>query len=150
MPAVLPDSELLVLLVAGSISREYLGRHKCLRAYDQTDFDLLPEFIAKSSGVIATPNTLTETSNLVSQIDESAKTYIATTFAKFANALEERYATSRRATQQSEFTRLRLTDSVLLDELANAHVLLTADARLHYAALQRGYASVNFRNLRLE
>ena len=121
-----------------------------MQAYDETDFDLLLGFIAKTSGIIVTPNTLTETSNLVSQIAEPARTHIAGTFRGLVGALEERYVESRRAVQQPEFPRLWLTDAAILNELANKHVLLTADSRLHQAALQRGYQSVNFRHLRPE
>jgi hypothetical protein len=150
MPAVLLDSNLLILFIAGTTSRDYLGKHRRLRDYDELDFELLLEFLSKRSGIILTPNTLTEASNLVSQIGEPARTHLAGTFRRLVTTLEERYVESRRAAEQPDFPRLWLTDSALLHELANEHVLLTADFELFGAARRRGLDAVNFRHLRPE
>lgn len=150
MGGIVLDSNLLVLLVVGTASRDYIGRHRRLRDYDESDFDLLLGVIAPASQIIVTPNTLTETSNLVSQISEPARTHIAAAFWLLVTTFDERYIASTRAAKQAEFPRLWLTDSVLLDELANSHVLLTADLDLYLAASRKGYSAINFNHLRLE
>ena len=148
MATVLLDSNLLVLLVAGMSSRQYIGRHRRLRDYSEDDFDLLVEFIRPMSALVVTPNILTEASNLLSGIGEPARSRIADTFKHFVARLDERFVESTRAVEQPEFPRLWLTDVAVLSELANAHVLLTADLGLYLAASQRGYTAVNFNHLR--
>jgi hypothetical protein len=148
MATVLLDSNLLVLLVAGMSSREYIGKHRRLRDYSEEDFDLLIEFIRPMSAMIVTPNILTETSNLLSGIGEPARSHIADTFRQLIGSLDERFVHSTRAVEQPEFPRLWLTDAAVLTELVNSHVLLTADLDLYLAAVQRGYTAVNFNHLR--
>jgi len=148
MPTVLLDSNLLVLFVAGMSSREYIGRHRRLRDYSEEDFDLLVEFIRPMSALVVTPNILTEASNLLSGIAEPARSHIADTFRQIVGSMDERFVQSTRAVEQREFPRLWLTDAAVLTELANSHVLLTADLDLYLAASQRGYSAVNFNHLR--
>jgi len=148
MPTVLLDSNLLVLFIAGMSSREYIGRHRRLRDYSEEDFDLLVEFIRPMSALVVTPNILTETSNLLSGIAEPARSHIADTFRQIMGSMDERFVQSTRAVEQREFPRLWLTDAAVLTELANSHVLLTADLDLYLAASQRRYSAVNFNHLR--
>ena len=148
MATVLLDSNLVVLLVAGMSSRRYIGRHRRLRDYSEEDFDLLVEFIRPMSALVVTPNILTETSNLLSGIGEPARTHIADTFRQLVGRLDERFVQSGHAVEQPEFPRLWLTDAAVLMELANSHVLLTADLDLYLAASQRGHAAINFNHLR--
>ena len=148
MPTVLLDSNLLVLFIAGMSSREYIGRHRRLRDYSEEDFDLLVEFIRPMSALVVTPNILTETSNLLSGIAEPARGHIADTFRQIVGSMDERFVQSTRAVEQREFPRLWLTDAAVLTELANSHVLLTADLDLYLAASQRGYSALNFNHLR--
>ena len=144
MPAVLLDTNLLILLIVGTADRSYIIKHKRLRAYTEDDFNLLLRIIAPMSPIIVTPNILTEASNLASQIAEPARTHIAMTFRAVLGEIEERYVASRRAVEQPEFPRLWLTDAGILDEMTDSHVLLTADLGLYLAALERGHEAVNF------
>ena len=61
------DTNLLVLLVVGSESRELISKHRRLRDYYAEDYDILCEFLENAKTLYVTPNTLTETSNLVRQ-----------------------------------------------------------------------------------
>ena len=64
------DANLLVLLVVGSAGRDYISKHRRLRRFSKEDYDLLLRLIRKAKGtrrVFVTPNTLTETSNLLGQ-----------------------------------------------------------------------------------
>lgn len=148
MPAVIIDTNLLVLLVTGIASKSYIGRHKRLRAYDEADFDLLLDLIAPYSPIIVTPNTLTETSNLINQIGDPIRTHIAATFSEFLSRVDERYVESKLATTQAEFLRLGLTDCALLSGPIGPHLLLTADHDLFVAAIQRGNTAINFNHIR--
>jgi hypothetical protein len=70
------DSNLLLLFVVGSASRDYIAKHKRLKAYAASDFDLLLERLGVVSSILLTPNTLTETSNLIDHIGEPARSHI--------------------------------------------------------------------------
>jgi hypothetical protein len=144
MPSVLLDANLLLLLVVGATDRSYIKRHKRLKAYTESDFDALQEIIQTMTGIVVTPNILTEVSNLAKQIAEPARAEIALTFRALVHGLEESYVPSKQAAVQPEFTRLWLTDAGILEELTDGHVLLTADLGLYLAALNRGKVAENF------
>ena len=148
MSTVLLDTMLLVLLTVGTASREYIRKHKRLQHFAAADFDLLIDNVSRMSDVIVTPNTLTETSNLLKMIGEPARSHIAATFRHLISALEERYVASREAAEDAAFTRFWLTDAGMLRELSNGHLLMTSDFGLYEAALRRGFNALNFNDLR--
>ena len=53
--AVAIDSNLLLLLIVGSASRDYIAKHKRLKSFDSSDFDLLREQLSVASAIVLTP-----------------------------------------------------------------------------------------------
>ncbi len=148
--ALVIDTSLLVLFVVGSTRRELIERHKRLRAFSPDDFELLRRLVAAATQVLVTPNTLTEASNLIGQIDEPARSQIRETFRRVVLASEEEYLSSRSAVAAPEFIRLGLTDATLLEVVHGTRSLLTTDFDLYQAVLRRGAVAVNFNHLREE
>lgn len=146
--ALILDTNLLVLLVVGMTSRAYISRHKRLRSYLEADFDLLTSFVVSAGRVIVTPNTLTETSNLLRQIAEPARTHICEQFRRLIRSAEEHYLDSKSVVQGEEFGWFGLTDSCLLRIRADDCELLTADSRLYSVAISRGVKATNFHHHR--
>ncbi|RAU21552.1 hypothetical protein CU669_12730 [Paramagnetospirillum kuznetsovii] len=146
--ALILDSNLLLLYVVGATSRSYINKHKRLRAYSPEAFDLLCEFIKAASSVMLTPNTLTETSNLIDHIGEPARSRIWAFFRQLLSARDEMYLASRMAAERDEFVRLGLTDSILLCLASTSNILLTVDAALYEAAARSGYKVENFNHHR--
>lgn len=142
------DASLLVLFIVGSTRRDLVGRHKRLKAFTMEDFDLLRRLIVLAPQVIVTPNTLTEASNLISQIDEPARTQIRETFRQVIGATEEEYVPSLVAASAGHFLRLGLTDVALMHLISGSRWLLTTDLDLYLAAVQSGAEAVNFNHLR--
>jgi hypothetical protein len=143
------DTNLLILLVVGQASRDYIVKHKCLKAFTCGDYDLLKTILSQASSIRFTPNTLTETSNLLKRIDEPARSDIFRKFADIINLFDESYIESRFGARQTEFVRLGLTDSILLLLSDNPSlVLVTADFGLYLAATGRGLNVVNFNHHR--
>jgi hypothetical protein len=97
------DTMLLVLLIIEMTSRDYISRHKRLRAYLESDFDVLTGFVLSAPAIIVTPNTLTETSSLLQQIAEPARTQIYEQFRRVIKAADELYFESTQAAGQREF-----------------------------------------------
>ena len=61
------DSNLLILLVVGSESRDLIPRHRRLQHYPSEDYDILLDILQDADQLFVTPNTLTEASNLLRQ-----------------------------------------------------------------------------------
>lgn len=145
---VLLDTNLLVLLVVGLTSERLVGVHKRTQAYDRKSFELLRRVLANGAAALATtPHILAETSNLASQCGEPARGRIAATLAQIIASADERYLTSRIATEHAHYARLGLTDAAILALLSSEMILLTDDALLHDAASRGGFEAVNFGHL---
>jgi hypothetical protein len=147
---ILDSNLLLLLLIVGSTDRTLITRHKRLRSYIHQDFDLLIRILTAAQNIIVTPNTLTETSNLAGYIDDPARSAIYNVFrALLDDPIHiERAIESKSAVYRPEFTRLGLTDSVLLQLGAESHTLLTADVDLYLAACAQGFKAENFNHYR--
>lgn len=147
---VILDTNLLVLLVVGAASEDYIHIHKKLDSYTIDDYRLLLKILSGASDVVVTPNTLSETSNLVGYIGEPARSKIYAVFRKFVGSPEtkEVYVKSDVAASRVEFVRLGLADSAML-EISNAtDSLPTADLDLYLSAPARGAKAENFNHYR--
>jgi hypothetical protein len=134
---IILDAHLLLLLIVGTTSRDYIGMHRRLKDYTDDDFILLTRMLSLASKIVVTPNILTETSNLAGYILEPARTRIYETFRAVVadDGTEEQYAQSKLTVTGSEFTRIGLTDVGMMHIATPSHMLLTADLDLYLAAL---------------
>jgi hypothetical protein len=148
--AVAVDSNLLLLLVVGMTSRDYVDKHKRLKEFTVDDFDLLQEQLSVATEIVVTPNTLTETSNLIDHIADPARTRIYETLRSLVKSpgAKEIYVASAGAVENSQLPHLGLTDCVLLDACSSQTPLITVDLRLYLAAIGRGDKALNFNHLR--
>jgi hypothetical protein len=142
------DTNLLVLFIVGITNRNLITKHRRLKAFSLDDFDLLCQLIESSLQILVTPNTLTETSNLLGYIDEPARSQLFETFRKLIQKTSEVYVDSRIASNTEEFHRLGLTDSGLLEITGKSRTILTTDLDLYISALSRGLLAINFNHLR--
>jgi predicted nucleic acid-binding protein len=150
MPAIVLDTNLLVLLVVGATSKTLIGVHDRLAAYSEADFDLLNDYLAAASQIVVTPHTLTESSNLLRQIRNPARDRISATLKALIGRAEERFADSQTVAEHADYLRLGLTDCALMTVAAGDEELLTVDLDLYLAALRRGGRAVNFNHVRVE
>lgn len=143
------DSNLLLLLVVGLASRDYIAGHRRLQAYSIEDFRLLQNILSTADKIVVTPNILTETSNLVGYISEPARTRIYILLkALVEEAIEEQYVESKLVVARDEFPRIVLTDAAILEMATASHTLLTVDRDLYLSALKQGLKAENFNHLR--
>ncbi len=145
---VVLDSNLLLLLVVGLAGEKYISKHKRLAAYAVEDYRLLVESISGVERVIVTPNTLTETSNLLGYIAEPDRSHLYLAFRELIGLAEEKYYESDQSTRRAEFPRLGLTDSAILEAVSDANPLLTVHLDLYLAALAAGGKAMNFNHMR--
>lgn len=148
MSNLIVDTNLLVLLIVGLASKKYISAHKKLSAYDVKDFEILSEIISKFDQLVFTPHVLSETSNLVACINEPAKTEIMKTFGEIIGKFGEQYVPSVEGIGRAEFTRLGLTDGVLLTLGQGGGSLITADVPLYLAATSAGYQATNYMHIK--
>lgn len=142
------DANLLVLLVVGSAGRDYISKHRRLRRFSKEDYDLLLRVIRRAKGpkrVFVTPNTLTETSNLLDQHREPERSLFFERLRFLIEDSEEVTVTSATAASNSSFERLGLTDAVLLEAVTAEKPLVTVDVELYLQVLSKGEnAAINF------
>lgn len=146
--ALLVDANLFILYVVGTTDRALISQHKRLKAYTVEDFDLLLSLFDEASTVMVTPNTLTETSNLIRQISEPARGRLVAMFRKIVAIAVETYVPSVAAVERPEYLVLGLTDAGLVACLTNEISLLTADFDLYGAALKARKPALNFNHFR--
>ena len=129
------DTNLLVLLLVGSVDRNLVAQHRRTRNFVPEDYDRLVEIIDTLDKVFVTPNTLTETSNL---LKGSQNVRMIIQLNLLAQQALEVYVASQIATNSSVFNRLGLTDAVLFESLSADRPLITVDLELYVAALAKG------------
>jgi hypothetical protein len=145
--ALVLDTNLLVLLVVGNLDPGLISKHKRTRKFSLEDYLALRAFLTRYPRVIVTPNTATETSNLLRQTDDNTARRLSILFADMMPGVEERYVPSSVASHEREYPRLGLADAVLLAEAPPDSDLLTDDLDLYLAAQGRGRTSFNFGHL---
>jgi hypothetical protein len=151
MIAVALDTNLLLLLIVGRVSPRLVGRHKRLQAYLPRDFELLVKAIRQADKLIATPNALSEVSNLAGYgVHEPLRTAVYESLRQVIDDVTETYRNSRVVAHERDFIKLGLTDCAWLVSLDNDTDLMTDDQNLYQAALHRGLNVTNFTHLRKE
>ena len=143
------DANLLVLLTVGSVGRDLIAKHRRLREYTAEDYDLLINLLGNFDRVFVTPNTLTETSNLLAQHGEPERSSFFERLRFIIHESEEVVVASAEASENTSFSRLGLTDAALLEMITDETPLLTVDSELYDAAIRKSDgAAVNFTHLR--
>lgn len=136
------DANLLVLLVVGSVERQSVATHRRTRTFTPEDYDRLLRIVEALDRVFVTPNTLTEASNL---LEHPQDTRFLDRLRVLIEASQESIVSSVAAARSRAFTRLGLTDAVLLEVVSAERPLITVDLELYSAALAKGEeAAFNF------
>ena len=119
-----------------------------MREFTQDDYAALLQELDRYGQILVTPNTLTETSNLLAQHGEPERTRLVEALRILIEETEEIVVASVEASAEEEFERLGLTDSVLLLVATPETPVITVDFDLYFAISQRvPDAVVNFRHL---
>ncbi len=146
---VVLDANLLVLLVVGSASRDYIGRHKRLDQYSTEDFDLLVGIIGQFDEVVLLPHIVAEVSSLCRQIANPARSAIQHAFKVLVTSATEIPIPSADGALRAEFEGLGVTDACILHLCAMSlngisPTLITMDAALANTAHSLGYSVIDY------
>lgn len=142
------DANLLLLLIVGSVGRDLVVKHRRLQEkFTVEDFDRLINLLHPKQ-VFVTPNTLTETSNLLAQHKEPERSHFFDKLRFIIQESKEVIVDSTIASRNNAFQRLGLTDAALLEVVTAETPLVTVDFDLYRAASAKGYeTAVNFTHL---
>lgn len=142
------DANLLILLIVGRVGEEFIARHGRLQQFVVEDYRILRNLLDQVEQVFVTPNTLTETSNLLAQHGEPERSRFFDQLRFTIEESREIQVVSEVASQNREFRRLGLTDAALLEVATVETPLLTVDLDLYLAALTKDLdTAVNFRHI---
>ena len=142
------DANLLVLLVVGRVGEEFITKHSRLQQFVVEDYRILRNLLDRVEQAFVTPNTLTETSNLLAQHGEPERSRFFDQLRFTIEYSREIQVISEVASQNKEFRRLGLTDAALLEVATVETPLLTVDLDLYLAALAKDQdTAVNFRHI---
>ncbi len=145
----LADTNLLVLLVAGNVNPDLIAKHRRLDGYTVADYVALRGLFNLVDRVFLTPNTLTETSNLLGQHGEPERTLLMDGLRALIEGSDEIVIPSAQASASPAFPGLGLTDAVLLEAASEEMPLVTVDAQLYSLATAKGqHAAWDFLNER--
>ncbi len=136
MPEILLDSNLLVLTVVGNVDRHLIGRHRRTKPFSEYHFEHLLDIISRASRVCVTPNTLTETSNLLDYGERNMRyEYRSALKGLVEDDVIELVVPSVEAVGRLEFLRLGIADCALLALLSSDRWLITTDLELYLAGV---------------
>ncbi len=142
------DSSLLVLLIVGRVRQDLISKHRRLREFSVEDYQCLIDTIDQVAQVFVTPNTLTETSNLLAHHKEPERSRFFDMLENLIEKTKEVMVASIKASKIQEFRRLGLTDAVFLMVATAETPLITTDFKLyHSVSTKNPNAVINFRHL---
>ena len=142
------DANLLLLLIVGSVGRDLITKHRRLKKFTVEDFDSLINLLHPVEKVFVTPNTLTETSNLLAQHGDPERSRFFDRLRFIIQESKEIVVASTVASHNNAFKRLGLTDAALLEVATAETPLVTVDLDLYLEALAKGQdTAVNFTHL---
>ena len=144
---VLVDSNLLVLLLVGSVNKRRIVDFKRTQNFAIEDFDLLSRLINWFRKLITTPHVLSQVSDLTDLRGKDLGT-IRRLFGTLVEQMEEPYDTSKALVRDDLFARLGLTDVAIATVCSRGTLVLTSDLNLQLALQQRGADALNFNHIR--
>jgi hypothetical protein len=124
------DTNLWTLMIAGVYHPLYIEKSRRARAYERGQFDALTRVVARFSTLCATPQVLSEVSNLVRQESAHALPGLWRAFRTLLTTVEEIAIPSLGLALDELAPAFGLADMSLSRLADDGCVILTADARL--------------------
>lgn len=146
--ALFIDTNLLLLLLVGSLDVEQVERFRRTRAYSREDFALLASFVGDFPRFLTTPNVLTEVSNLAGQLAEPLRRRALVALGVLTGGFEERFRPSKELFQDPHFPILGLADTSIILSVEQGVTVLTDDLDLYVRLSRAGIQAINFNHLR--
>lgn len=146
---IITDTSPLLLLLIGSYNKNTIKSFKRLQEYDQDDFDLLFQFIAKRK-VLVTPQVLAEVSNFAKQLknDKDAFSEIIERNRAILEKICEKYIPKNDILGSQELGRFGFTDtSIIAAAKENDALVLTDDFPLWGICKRKGLDTMHMNEI---
>ena len=142
------DTNLLVVLVIGSLDPDQISSHKLTSRYSAEDYHLLKSFVDRFKVVVTTPNILTEASNLLENYVYRGQQAL-TVLERVAQFMHEVVYDSlpTMSTHPKSYLKFGLSDAVIQCVAENNYAVLTDDLNFCAYLQGQGLVAVNFNNL---
>lgn len=148
MKKALIDTNLLCLLMVGSIHKNLITTHKRLRIFTEGDFDHLTSILSLFPSIFTTPHILTETSNLLRHSPEPLKSQISYALSQFIDKVEEQYIVASNLIKHHQYDQLGITDCAIMIAAQFDAVIISDDLDLCLAASGAGLTVINYNYFR--
>lgn len=142
------DTNILLLLVVGSIDRNFVSEYKRTATFTPDDFDLLETIVSFFRCIITTPHVLTEVSNLTEGIKGVRRDEMLDRFISWMSKWQEEYTPTAGLAQAPIFRRLGVADSAVAALGERDWLVLTDDLSLYLHLANAGHDVINFNHLR--
>ncbi len=145
------DTNLLTVLIIGSLGEGEIEKNKKTRDYTSEDFQLLDDLLEGFKGVCSTPHVITETSNLLDWMKGNHREQVFELLTNFIIQHDEYFIRSNELVLNPIFSKLGLTDTCLFQiAKTNNLVLITSDVELYSYASGQGVECINFNHIRFK
>ena len=148
MNSVLIDTNLLVLLIVGSVDRKLIEKHRRTRQFVTRDYDELCMLLAPYDEIWITVHCLAETSNLLKQTDSGRVRDLMRKLAVFCSQARESYLPKERVTADDHFVRLGVADTGFVQKAKRVDQSITVDLDLYLTISRLVRNVVNFNYFR--
>lgn len=142
------DTNLLVLLIVGSVNPDRIATFKRTRRYSPEDYELLVEYVEQFHVLLTLPHVLAEVSNLTDLPGDEL--FLARALlAQRIEEMDEQTLASAEATGVGSLARLGLTDSAIVALMQRVKcTVMTDDYGLYSVLAVAGVEVENFMHLR--
>lgn len=145
---ILIDTNLLLLLFIGRTHKDHIKSFKRTATYTAEDYGVLLLLIEQFAKIVATPNILTEVSNLSNGLFGERLKKFYDVFSESLTIISELYTPSSFISKSPGFHAYGLADSGIISVAKGEYLVLTDDLRFASFASQHGVDVLNFNHIR--
>lgn len=145
---VLIDTNLLLLLFVGKLSKSFIKKFKRTDKYTIEDYQILLRFVDEFDKLITTPNIMTEVSNLGGNMHGDMLKGFFSVFANSFTVISEKYLPSKSIANNKNFDKFGLTDIGIMLVAKDNYLILTDDFKLSQFASKNDIDTINFNHIK--
>jgi hypothetical protein len=148
---VLIDTNLLLLLVVGSVALDRVGSVGRTEQFDEAAYDRLVSIVSNFRYTVTTPHVLCETSNLLCKgADHELADALRCRLHHIYILSDERFVTARKLSSDTLAAPFGLADTAIIEAAKRGCTVISTDAGLCGELRRRGLQVFNFNHLRFE
>lgn len=148
MRSALIDTNLFVLLVVGSVNKNYISSHKRTNDYTIEDYDVLMNNLNNYQELWVTSHCLAEVSNLLKQTDGKKKVELLEGLKFICLKANESHLRHTTIINDENYFRLGIADTGIVQKSKRVTCTFTVDFDLYLSISHLNRNVINFHHLR--